>query len=119
MLPAAKPTCSGMVISGVASTGFVASTGAFLEIFGAGLGFLGIALVTTAAKVCSALTSEIAISGAASTGLGAMASALLVVFLAGLGFLGGALVATVSMGCSAFAFGAGFSGVGFGVFIRG
>jgi hypothetical protein len=30
MLPAAEPTCSGMVISGIASTGLVASTGAFL-----------------------------------------------------------------------------------------
>jgi hypothetical protein len=39
--------------------------------------------------------------------------------LAGSGFLGGALVAKAATGCSAFAFGAGFSGVDFGVFIRG
>src|SRR5664279_251235 len=109
MLPAAKPTCSGMVISGIATTGFVASTGAFL----------GIALVTTAATGCSALTSGIAISGVASTGLGATTSAFLVIFLAGLGFLVGALVATAATGCSAFAFGASFSEVVLGVFIMG
>jgi hypothetical protein len=45
-----------MAISDIDSTGLVASTGAFLEVFGAGLGFLGIALVATAATCCSALT---------------------------------------------------------------
>jgi hypothetical protein len=82
-----------MVISGTtATTGFVVSTGAFLAIFEAGLGFLGIALVVTAVTDCSDLTSVIAISGVASTGLGATTSAFLGVFMAGLGFLGGALV---------------------------
>ena len=119
MLPAAKPTCSGIVISGIATTGFVASTGAFLGVFGAGLGFLGIVLVATAATGCSVLTSGIAISGVAATGLGVTISAFLVVFLAGLGFLGGALVATAETGCSVFAFGAGFSGGGFGCFHKG
>jgi hypothetical protein len=90
---------------------------AFLGVFEAGLGFLGIVFVTTAATGCSALTSGITISGVAATGLGATTSAFLGVFLAGAGFLEGTLVATAATGCSAFAFGAGFSGVDFGVFI--
>ena len=63
MLPAAKPTCSGMVISGVASTGLGATTSAFLGIFLAGLGFLEGALVSTAATGCSAFAFGAGFSG--------------------------------------------------------
>jgi hypothetical protein len=63
MLPAAKPTCSGMAISGIATTGLEATTGAFLGVFGAGLGFLGIALVATSATGSSAFAFGAGFSG--------------------------------------------------------